>query len=78
TTEIVHSHGLISKNYTEISMASVRTVKVSQSLLQRLLDAGDVAIYTAGDQPELVVRGLPNPGEVREFIKGRGAVEAPA
>lgn len=70
TTEIVHAHGLISKAYTEISMSSVRTVKVSQSLVQRMLNAGDVAIYTAGDNPEFVVKGLPDPGQVRDLIKG--------
>ena len=70
TTEIVHAHGLISKAYTEISMSSVRTVKVSQSLVQRMLNAGDVAIYTAGDNPEFVVKGLPDTGQVRDLIKG--------
>jgi uncharacterized membrane protein YdbT with pleckstrin-like domain len=68
--EIVLTHGLLNKQYTEINMSSVRTVKVSQTLLQRIMDAGDVAIYTAGDQPELVVRGLPNPAAIREHIKG--------
>lgn len=70
STEIVYSHGLFSKSYTEVSMSSVRTVKVSQSLLQRMLNAGDIAVYTAGDNPEFTVKGLPDPGEIRELIKG--------
>lgn len=69
--EIVGVHGLISKQYTEINMSSVRTVKVSQSLLQRILNAGNVAIYTSGDDPELVIKGLPNPNEIRDYIKGQ-------
>lgn len=69
--EIVWEHGLINKRYTEINMSSVRTAQVSQNLLQRILDAGDVAIYTAGDKPELVVRGLPHPNAIREYIKGQ-------
>ena len=68
--EIVWSHGLIKKQYTEINMSSVRTVRVAQSLLQRIMNAGDVSIYTSGDQPELVVRGLPGPGAIREHVKG--------
>jgi len=69
--EIVWTHGLFSKQYTEINMSSVRTVKVTQSLLQRLLGAGNIAIYTAGDEPELVVKGMPDPDEIREHIKGQ-------
>ena len=69
--EIVWEHGLISKQYTELAMQSLRSVRVKQSLLQRMLSAGDVEIYTAGDDPELVIRGLPNPDAIREHIKGR-------
>lgn len=69
--EIVWEHGLINKKYTEINMSSVRTARVSQNLLQRILNAGDIEIYTAGDQPELVVRGLPDPNAIREHIKGQ-------
>lgn len=50
--EVVWSHGLISKQYTEISMSSVRTTRVTQSLMQRIMDAGDVMIFTSGDQRE--------------------------
>lgn len=67
--EIVWSHGLISKQYTEINFSSVRTTRVQQSLIQRILNAGDVMIFTAGDQPELYIRGLPEPNRVRELIQ---------
>lgn len=69
--EILWTHGLLSKQYTEIQMASVRTVRVRQSLLQRILGAGDLTLYTAGDIPELVIRGLPDPHRIRELIKAR-------
>lgn len=67
--ELLWSHGLLNKQYTEISMASVRTVRVSQSLLQRLMNAGDIRIFTAGDLPEMTLRGLPEPARIRELIK---------
>lgn len=70
--EILWTHGILNKRYTELGMGSVRTVQVSQSLLQRLLDAGDLRVFTTGDLPELVVRGLPDPNRVRELIKARG------
>ncbi|MGD2083001.1 MAG: PH domain-containing protein [Chromatiales bacterium] len=73
TDEVVWEHGLLSKDYTEIGMNSVRTAKITQSLLQRMLNAGDLYIYTAGDEPEVVIKGLPEPGRIREYIKGRSA-----
>lgn len=68
--EIVWAHGLLNKSYTEIPRGSVRTVKVNQSVLQRMLSAGDVVIYTSGDKPEVVIRGLPEPDKIRDYIKG--------
>ncbi len=67
--EILWTHGLFAKSYTEINMSSVRTVRVHQSLPQRLLGAGDLVIFTAGDEPELAVRGLPRPNEIRDHIR---------
>ena len=75
--EILWTHGLVSKKYTEIGMGAVRTVQVSQSLLQRLLNAGDLSVFTTGDLPELVVSGLPDPARVRELVKARGTGIAP-
>lgn len=73
TNEIIWEHGIISKQYTELSMSALRSVRVKQSLLQRMLSACDVEIYTAGDEPELVIRGLPDLDSIREHIKGRAA-----
>jgi uncharacterized membrane protein YdbT with pleckstrin-like domain len=67
--ELIWTHGLLNKEYTEIDLGSVRTVKVSQSLFQRLVGAGDVTVFTTGDLPELVVRGLPEPNRIRELVK---------
>lgn len=67
--EIVWSHGLIKKQYTEINMGSVRTTRVNQTLMQRIMNAGDVTIFTAGDNPELHVRGLPEPHRIRDLVK---------
>jgi uncharacterized membrane protein YdbT with pleckstrin-like domain len=67
--ELVWTHGFLNKQYTETNMASIRTTRVRQSLLQRFLNAGDLMIFTTGDEPELVIRGLPRPGEIRALIK---------
>lgn len=66
--EIVWTHGLLSRQYTEIAQTSIRTVRVQQSILQRLMGAGDVFIYTSGDMPEVLIRGLPEPEKLREYM----------
>lgn len=68
--EVIWTHGLLSKTYVEINMSSIRATKVQQTLMQRMLNAGKVEIYTAGDEPELTVNGMPNPDKIREVIKG--------
>jgi uncharacterized membrane protein YdbT with pleckstrin-like domain len=75
--EIVWTHGLLTKGYTEINMSSVRTTRIHQTLMQRILNAGDIEIYTSGDNPELVIRGLPDPAAIRRLIKGQAAATAP-
>ena len=67
--EVLWTHGLLNKQYTEIGMSSIRTIKISQSIIQRMLRAGDIEIYTSGDEPELSVKGLPDPQRIRELIR---------
>ena len=76
--EIVWTHGIFNKQYTEISMSSVRTVRVEQNLIERMLNVGKITIFTAGDNPELVVGGMPDPDEIRELVKAQGSGETPA
>lgn len=68
--QIYLEEGLLSKSRSEIDCDSVRTVKVYQSFMNRILGVGSIEIYTAGDQPEMLVKGLPNPNEIRDVIKG--------
>ena len=78
TDEIVWTHGIFNKQYTEISMSSVRTVRVEQNLIERMLNVGKITIFTAGDNPELEVGGMPDPDEIRELVKAQGSGETPA
>lgn len=67
-TEIRFETGVLSKEHSEISRANVRSLKVRQSLLDRVMGVGTVEVYTAGDRPEIIVKGLPDPHQVREII----------
>jgi uncharacterized membrane protein YdbT with pleckstrin-like domain len=75
-TMLIRRKGLLTKESTQMSLASIRTVKVSQTPLQRLADIGDVTIVPVGDFPELVVRGLPDPDRIRALVQARVAAQA--
>lgn len=67
--ELLYEKGLLSKERSELTINSVRTTKVKQSFINRIFGVGKIEIYSAGDFPEIVVTGLPNPNKVREIIK---------
>ena len=77
SNEVLYEHGLLSKDRTELNLKHIRTVKVKQSITNRIMKVGKVEIYTAGDAPEIVAKGLPQPHKIRDIIKeaqNRGAV----
>jgi uncharacterized membrane protein YdbT with pleckstrin-like domain len=69
--EITLEEGLLSKGRTEVDITTVRSVKVHQSLMNRLLGVGNVSVFTAGDSPEISAVGMPRPQEFKDIIKGR-------
>lgn len=69
--EILLERGLLSKERIEVNMASVRSTLVYQSFVNRLMGVGSVKVYTAGDAPEIMVNGMPDPNRIRDLIKGQ-------
>ena len=69
--EILYEKGLLSKERSEINITSVRTTKVKQSFFDRIFGVGSIEIYTAGDSPEIVAKGLPDPNRISEIIRPR-------
>lgn len=69
--EILFEKGLLSKERAEVNIGIVRTVRVNQSFFNRIFGVGTISIYTAGDNPEIVARGMPDPNRIRELIKLR-------
>ena len=68
-TEILYEKGLLSKERSELNIHSVRTIKIKQSFFNRVFGVGALEIYTAGDAPEIVATGMPDPNKIREIIK---------
>jgi len=69
--EVLFEKGLLSKERSEVTISSVRAVKVKQTFFNRIFGTGTVELYTAGDSPEIVASGMPDPNKVRELIRGR-------
>jgi membrane protein YdbS with pleckstrin-like domain len=69
--EILYEKGLLSKERSEVNIRSVRTTKVKQSFFDRIFGVGSIEIYTAGDSPEIVAKGLPDPNRISEIIRPR-------
>jgi len=65
-SELRYEKGILNKAHSEVALTSIRSVKVRQNLFQRMFGTGDVEIYTAGDRPEIVVKGMPDPARIRE------------
>jgi len=68
-TDILLEKGLLSKERREVAIEKVRTVNIKQTFLNRILGVGEISIFTAGDLPEIVVPGMPDPNKTREIIK---------
>lgn len=65
--EVVLERGLLSKERIELGVASIRSVRVYQSFLNRITGVGKITVYTAGDSPEFEVEGIPDPNTFREL-----------
>ena len=67
--DMLYEEGLLRKNRKELALDKVRTVEVDQDFIERIFGVGKVRVFTAGDKPEIVVEGLPDPNKIRELIK---------
>lgn len=66
--ELLYEIGLLSKSRNELRLSTIRSVRVDQSLWQRMFGTGKVSVFTAGDAPEVVADGMPNPHRLREIL----------
>ena len=65
-----HRQGLLSKRVKEVAIGKVRAVEVDQTFLQRMTGVGRVQLFTTGDEPEIVLGGLPRPYDVKLAVSG--------
>lgn len=74
--EVAFEKGILKRDSIEIGMRNVRTVQVTQRLMQRILNVGDIAIASSGtDGYEILVANMPSPHDIRNQIQERARVE---
>ena len=66
---VLLTRGIFNKERLEIELESIRTVRVDQSFVDRIFNCGILKVYTAGDNPELVQAGLPDPERLRSALR---------
>lgn len=74
--DVVLRSGLLSRSSTHVALGSIRTVNVYQSLMHRIFGVGNLEIFTAGDEPEISIGGIPHPGRARDLLRGSGRAHA--
>ena len=65
---VKYETGIFSKDRRELGRGKIRTVRVQQSFLNRILNVGTIEIYTAGDKPEIVARDMSEPNRLRQIL----------
>ncbi|MBR1672629.1 MAG: PH domain-containing protein [Fretibacterium sp.] len=73
--EIAYEKGILKRNSTEIGLTSIRTVLVTQTLVQRILNIGDISIASSGTEAyEVQIENMPAPYAIRDDIQARSRV----
>ncbi len=69
---IESSHGLIARRVQSIRIRDLRNINIRQTVMQRLLDVGDVEFSSAaGGDVEVIFYGAPDPMGLKEYVQGR-------
>ena len=67
---IIERRGMLASNRREMELADIRSVEVSQRVLQRLLGLGNVTIASAASADFMVrLNHIASPGEIAETVR---------
>jgi uncharacterized membrane protein YdbT with pleckstrin-like domain len=68
TDRLIYRHGVLAKHGIEIPLERVNTVFFSQSIMERILRAGDLVIESAGERGRQSFSNVRNPSAVQNEI----------
>jgi uncharacterized membrane protein YdbT with pleckstrin-like domain len=63
-----YESGLVSKTTRTMDLVRIQDVRVDQTVLQRMLGIGDIAVETAGETGRISMRNIDNPQGIADFI----------
>jgi membrane protein YdbS with pleckstrin-like domain len=76
TDRVIRRSGLIAKEATEISLERITDVRTRQSVIERLVGAGDLTIESAGRLSPLTFEDVRHPDRVQKVIFERKEANA--
>jgi len=66
--KVFYEVGLFSKAVTDVDVNAIRSMRIKQTFAERIFGVGSLSIYTAGDKPEIRIKGIRNPLVVKELL----------
>lgn len=67
--QVYVKYGLISRDVTQIRLDRIQNTSYEQSILERVLNFGDVRLYTAGTSTEdITLSNVPDPAAVKRIV----------
>ncbi len=60
--------GVIRKNRVYMHYNKIQDIIISQSIMERISNSGDIEIFGGHDRTSLILEDIPNPGEVENMI----------
>jgi membrane protein YdbS with pleckstrin-like domain len=68
TSRLIRRTGVLARNCREIPLAALNDISYHQSLLERVIGAGDVLLESAGREGQEVFPDLPHPARIQQGI----------
>ncbi len=66
----IWSRGILDRETSEVQHDDVRNIQLKQTIFDRILGVGRIAISSAGqDDMEIDIRGVPNPSQVADTVR---------
>ncbi len=66
----IWAQGVFDRETSEVQHDDVRNIQMQQSLIDRILGVGRIAISSAGqDDMEIDIRGIPKPNQVADTVR---------
>ena len=72
TDRVIHRQGFIAKRTMEIPLEAINDVRFQQSILERIVGAGDLVIQSASEFGRNVFANIRNPEQVQKTIYEQG------